>query len=66
LERISSEIQILLKEIAASALMIFLDRDSILPTILLMVGESWKITWPIDWQVREKAELYVLGQPKGG
>jgi hypothetical protein len=31
---------ILLNEIAASALMIFLDRDSILP----MVGGSWKIT----------------------
>jgi hypothetical protein len=75
-------------EIAASALMIFLDIDSILLTILLMVGGSWKITRPkitfgvvptfrfswitlgrsliVDWQVGEKAELYLLGQPMGG
>jgi hypothetical protein len=35
-----------LKEIAASAFMIFLERDSILLTILLIVGGSWKISWP--------------------
>jgi hypothetical protein len=29
---------------AASALMIFFDKDSILLKILLMVGDSWKIT----------------------
>jgi hypothetical protein len=44
LGRISSDRQIFLKEIAASALMIFFERDSILLTILLMVGGSWKIT----------------------
>jgi hypothetical protein len=38
LGRISSDRKILLKEIAAPALMIFFDRDSILQTILLMVG----------------------------
>jgi hypothetical protein len=38
--RISSDRQILLKEIAASALMIFFDKD----LILLMVGGSWQIT----------------------
>jgi hypothetical protein len=43
LGRISSDRQILIKEIAVSALMIFFDRDSILLTILLMEGESWKI-----------------------
>jgi hypothetical protein len=37
-------IYILLKEIAASALMIFFDKDSILLTILLMVGGSSKIS----------------------
>jgi hypothetical protein len=33
----------LLKEIAASALLIFFDRDS---TLLTILGGSWKITWP--------------------
>jgi hypothetical protein len=32
----------LLKKIAASALMIFFEKDSIFLTILLMVGGSWK------------------------
>jgi hypothetical protein len=44
LGRISYDRQILLKEIVASALIIFFDRDSIFLTILLMVGGSWKIT----------------------
>jgi hypothetical protein len=36
----------LLKEIAASALMIFFEKDSIPLAILLMEGGSWKITCP--------------------
>jgi hypothetical protein len=36
---VPSDSQILLKEIAASALMIFFDKDSILLTVLLMVGK---------------------------
>jgi hypothetical protein len=62
----------LLKEIAASALMIFFDRDSILLMILLTVGGSWKITYKVsilrrslmvNWQVREKAELIIQLPP---
>jgi hypothetical protein len=48
---------IFLNERAASTLMIFLDRDSILLTIFLMVGGSWKITWP-------KLTCFVSTTPK--
>jgi hypothetical protein len=70
----------MLKEIAASALTIFFDKDSILRTILLMVGESWITTLPklpfgavatflaksdSKLAVREKAELICAGPANG-